>query len=273
MDFYEKYISEWFRDFRSFIKSEDSFFPKNTPEDEKTKMEIGSLYSYVSKIESTIPKHEKECIYETLNTIHELYSQKDYKKAQFYIVSLQLLLGMDIKLKKTLGYMISSDKNISEYIDIKKFFNIEEVDLNNDINHYLDYYKGYREDLFIDVDKFIDSEKDYFLEGLSVEEKTQSEYMSLCACYHEANIDELIYLSEDREKIEEIFRIIEKSIDQKKFKIAQCYIVSLQLVLNLDVRLRETLSFMIAHNQNIYDLIQLDSLKNDGDIKGKGRSR
>lgn len=110
---------------REFLRNEKNNFPANYGEKEKAESEYIRIQAYYydkNSNEAFYDSNQDFVIQDTFNSIQELIEQQEYILAQYYIVSLELLMGMEIKLNKIIGYMIMNNNQISEFVDKAKFF-------------------------------------------------------------------------------------------------------------------------------------------------------
>ena len=110
---------------KEFLKKEKNNFPPNYGDKEKTESEyirIQAYYHDKNSNESFYDSNQDLVIQDTLNSIQELIDQQEYILAQYYIVALELLMGMEIKLNKIIGYMIMNNNQLSEFVDKEKYF-------------------------------------------------------------------------------------------------------------------------------------------------------
>ena len=112
-------------DSKAFLNNEKGNFPVGYGEKEKTESEyirIQAYYHDKNVNESFYNSEQDVIIQDTLSSIQELIEQKEYIIAQYYIVSLELLMGIEIKLNKIIVNMIINNNQISEFADKEKYF-------------------------------------------------------------------------------------------------------------------------------------------------------
>ena len=112
-------------DSKAFLNNEKGNFPVGYGEKEKTESEyirIQAYYHDKNVNESFYNSNQDVIIQDTLSSIQELIEQKEYIIAQYYIVSLELLMGIEIKLNKIIVNMIINNNQISEFVDKEKYF-------------------------------------------------------------------------------------------------------------------------------------------------------
>lgn len=110
---------------QSFLAQEEHNFPAGYSEIEKTFSEFMSTHAYYhSKIvnEAYYDANQSDVIQTSLATIHALIESNETLIAQYYIVSLQLLMGMQVRLNKVIVNMIAYKNQISEFVDKEKYF-------------------------------------------------------------------------------------------------------------------------------------------------------
>lgn len=120
------------------------------------------------------------------------------------------------------------------------------------------YYDKYRQQLEENQELFIKDENKYFKEGITEEEKVKEEYMLLLKYYIDSGTNEITYLSNQREVIESTLKKIKFAIARKEYTLSQYYIVSLQLVLDIEIRFRGILANMILLNLSIKSFVNVD---------------
>ena len=112
----------------SFLSQESKNFPDNYKEEDKVKSEFIELHSYYhdkNSNEAFFNSNQSVVIQKALDEIKELILQKDYETAKYYIVSLQLLLGLEIKFNKIIYIMIQNSISVSDFIDEEQYFDKE----------------------------------------------------------------------------------------------------------------------------------------------------
>ncbi len=112
----------------SFLSQESKNFPDNYKEEDKVKSEFIGLHSYYhdkNSNEAFFNSNQSVVIQKALDEIKELILQKDYETAKYYIVSLQLLLGLEIKFNKIIYIMIQNSISVSDFIDEEQYFDKE----------------------------------------------------------------------------------------------------------------------------------------------------
>ena len=112
----------------SFLSQESKNFPDNYKEEDKVKSEFIGLHSYYhdkNSNEAFFNSNQGVVIQKVLDEIKELILQKDYETAKYYIVSLQLLLGLEIKFNKIIYIMIQNSISVSDFIDEEQYFDKE----------------------------------------------------------------------------------------------------------------------------------------------------
>lgn len=112
----------------SFLSQESKNFSDNYKEEDKVKSEFIGLHSYYhdkNSNEAFFNSNQSVVIQKALDEIKELILQKDYETAKYYIVSLQLLLGLEIKFNKIIYIMIQNSISVSDFIDEEQYFDKE----------------------------------------------------------------------------------------------------------------------------------------------------
>lgn len=111
----------------SFLSEESENFPSNYQEVDKVKSEFIGLHSYYhdkNSNEGFFDSNQDYVIQQALNEIQELIAQKDYDMSEYYIVSLQLLMGLEVKFNKVIYNMIKHSISVSNFVDKEKYFGI-----------------------------------------------------------------------------------------------------------------------------------------------------
>ena len=122
-----RFQSRILNDLNGFLSQESKNFPNNYKEEDKVKSEFMGLHSYYhdkNSNEGFFDSNQDFVIQETLSEIQELISQKDYETAEYYIVSLQLLMGLEVKFNKVIYNMIHYSILVSDFVDKEKYFGI-----------------------------------------------------------------------------------------------------------------------------------------------------
>ena len=66
----------------------------------------------------------RDDVIKAIDEIQELIIQKDYETAKYYIVSLQLLMGLEVKFNKVIYNMMQHSILVSDFVDKDKYFGI-----------------------------------------------------------------------------------------------------------------------------------------------------
>ena len=122
-----KYASVALANSEKFISLEYNNFPQNYTEEDKVKSEFIKIHSYYHDKninESYFDSNQDYVIQEALEEIKNLIYQKEYEIAEYYIVSLQLIIGMEIKFNKIIYNMIQNSMMISDFVDKEKYYGI-----------------------------------------------------------------------------------------------------------------------------------------------------
>ena len=109
---------------QAFLASEAKKFPSNYSEEDKVKSEFMSLHSYYhdkNSNEGYFDSNQDFVIQEALGEIQELIGQKDYNTAAYYIVSLQLLMGIEVRFSRIVYNMIQNSILVSDFVDKEKY--------------------------------------------------------------------------------------------------------------------------------------------------------
>ena len=109
---------------QAFLASESKKFPSNYSEEDKVKSEFMSLHSYYhdkNSNEGYFDSNQDFVIQEALGEIQELIGQKDYNTAAYYIVALQLLMGLEVRFSRIIYNMIQNSILVSDFVDKEKF--------------------------------------------------------------------------------------------------------------------------------------------------------
>ena len=111
-------------DSTNFLNSEIGNFPSYYGDKEKAESELIRIHAYYhdkNSNESYYDSNQDAVIQETLDSIQELIELEEYVVAQYYIVSLELLMGIEIKLNRIIVNMIINNNQISEFVDKEKY--------------------------------------------------------------------------------------------------------------------------------------------------------
>ena len=111
-----------------FLDCERRDFPQHFGDKEKIEAEfIRTQAFYHDKIinEAYYTSNQEQVIQDTLEVIQELIDKKEYITAEYYIVSLQLVIKMDVKLKKIIAGMILDNVQIRQFIDEEKYHRLD----------------------------------------------------------------------------------------------------------------------------------------------------
>ena len=112
---------------QAFLASESKKFPSNFSEEDKVKFEFLGLHSYYydkNSNEGYFDSNQDFVIQEALEEIQELIDQKDYNTAAYYIVSLQLLMGIEVRFSKIVYIMFQNSILVSDFVDKEKYIGI-----------------------------------------------------------------------------------------------------------------------------------------------------
>lgn len=108
-----------------FIKEEYKKFPQEYFIQDKLKSEYISLHAYFydkNSNEAFFDSNQADVILESLNEIKALLDDENYEYASYVLVSLQLVMGLDIKLNSVIYNMIYYNVQISDYVDVERYF-------------------------------------------------------------------------------------------------------------------------------------------------------
>lgn len=122
-----RFQNEIVNNHQAFLANESKKFPSNYSEADKVKSEFMSLHSYYhdkNSNEGYFDSNQDFVIQEALEEIHELIDQKDYNTASYYIVSLQLLMGLEVRFNRIIYNMIQNSILVSDFVDKEKYLGI-----------------------------------------------------------------------------------------------------------------------------------------------------
>ena len=115
---------------QEFLSRESKKFPSNYTEEDKVKSEYIGLQSYYfdkNSNESFFDPNQDYVIQQTLSEIKELIDQEDYDTASYFIVSLQILLDLDVRMNRVVYNMIQNSISISDFVDTGKYLGNEDT--------------------------------------------------------------------------------------------------------------------------------------------------
>ena len=117
-------IKEYFNSDYKLDLEERKYFDKYQTEKEKIEIEYARTIELIKKKADSgdFTNNQLEVIEETLHQIEELLIIDDLITSAKMLVSLQIVLKMKIKLEKVLFLMKSNKEEISDYIDLNKYF-------------------------------------------------------------------------------------------------------------------------------------------------------
>ena len=121
---------------KEFLEAEKDNF-RVTGEDNKTKSEYirtAAFFKDKESNESFYTSEQSTIILDTLDIVEDLINQEEYDVAQYILVSLQLVMGMDIKLNRIIVCMIRNNMKLPQFIDASAFEIQEENKMNNPSN-------------------------------------------------------------------------------------------------------------------------------------------
>ncbi len=294
-------IKNYFSNDEYKLDFQDSgYYPIDMDEKSKVRSEYISLLGfYHDKIinEAYFDSNQLGVIMYSLYKIKNYIDEDNIIEAALTIVSLQRLLKMDIRLEKVLLYMVAYDKSYEDYVDIYTFFGkkkeqedkkenirsnykqsrgihgyinniIQEEIINTDnINSLYEKYtnndlnNGYRLDL---------EERKYFDNNLREEDKILIEY--------QRTIDFIKKKATDGDFTNNQLQVIEDTLEQISdlyymndlIKSAES-LISLQVVLNMKIKLEKVLFLMDAKHEEVSDYLDIYKYYGNDYNNGKGK--
>ena len=109
---------------REYIIDETRRFPEHCSFEEKVKLEYMSIHGYVNdknSNEAFFDSNQSSVIEETLEEIRELIALEDYETAAYVLVSLQIVMGLEVKLTTIVYSMVQNKCNLQNYVDKDKY--------------------------------------------------------------------------------------------------------------------------------------------------------
>lgn len=130
-DYYREYKEDVYFNPDMFASRERYNFLEGMSIEQKVKSEYVGLSAYFHDRvinESYFTQEQNEVIESTLDRIKAFIEQKEYRAVEQLIVSLQLLLGLDVKFTRALSEMIVTQTDISLLVDARKFDDLTDND-------------------------------------------------------------------------------------------------------------------------------------------------
>ena len=109
---------------REYIIDETRRFPEHYRFQDKVKSEYMSIHGYVNdknSNEAFFDSNQSSVIEETLEEIRELIALEDYETAAYVLVSLQIVMGLEVKLTTIVYSMVQNKCNLQDYVDKDKY--------------------------------------------------------------------------------------------------------------------------------------------------------
>ncbi len=128
-----KYEKDVLNNPQEFISRELKKFPSNYSDKDKVKSEFMSIHSFYhdkNSNESFFDSNQNFVIQQALDEIQDLITQKDFDTAKYYIVSLQLLMGMEVKFSHIIYNMINYSILVSDFVDKEKYLGMDNINPN-----------------------------------------------------------------------------------------------------------------------------------------------
>ena len=129
-----RYKKEVLNNPEEFINREHNKFPLGYTDEDKVKSEyikIHTFYFDKSSNEAYFDSNQTYVIFETFNEIDDLIEQEEYEIAKYYIVSLELLIGIEVKFYKVLYEMIQNKMSISDFVDKERYLGTDDPYTND----------------------------------------------------------------------------------------------------------------------------------------------
>ena len=287
-----KYIKKYFKNNYTLDIEEEHLFPEGISEEEKLRMEIFRIKSfYHSKAinEMYYTKETENLILEKINIIEDNLKKHKLLDSAVLIFSLEQYLNIRSNIEKIALYMKAYNYNIEDVLgikinnDIKKIFednkskekNLDTIieDLINKkseiANNFLvlsneDFLKEYYSKLKLDI-----PERGYFDLDVSEEEKLFTE-IERTKKHIFNKIHKEIFNDKQISILEELIYDIEREAYDNNLLESASYLVSLQTVLGMKVKLESVYFYMKATNKELEDYVDYNVFYND---KGRGKSK
>lgn len=109
---------------REYILDETRRFPKHYRFEDKVKSEYMSIHGYVNdknSNEAFFDSNQSSVIEDTLEEIRELIALEDYETAAYVIVSLQIVMGLEVKLTTIVYSMVQNKCKLEDYVEKDKY--------------------------------------------------------------------------------------------------------------------------------------------------------
>lgn len=298
-----KYINDYFKSNYTLDIEEEHLFPEGISEEEKLKMELVRLQGfYHDKVinEVFFTKEQERIILSTFNKIEESLKKHNLLDTAVLIFSLEQYLNCRSRIEKTVLYMKSRQYTIEEvlgiehkkeiiaekipevmddYKEIDKYYNIHSFVtkvLNKDKDLAEDYYKSkntieFERELFDNNDYSLSTKRNSSFDTLQEKEKI---YIELRRTVKNIDKKEKQYTENQYTIIEEALYNAYYFLENDDLLSSAAYLVSLQTVLNMQVKLDLVYLYMESKGYNIKDFIDVQEfLKEDDKEKGRGRKK
>lgn len=131
-----RFQNEVLNNSQEFLSRENKKFPPNYSEEDKVKLEFISIHAYYNDKNSNegyFDSNQDFVIQQTLDEIQTLIIQKEYDTAQYYIVSLQLLMGLEVRLNRIVYNMIKNGILVSDFVDKEKYLGVIDPNTNRKV--------------------------------------------------------------------------------------------------------------------------------------------
>ena len=109
---------------REYIIDETRRFPEYYRFQDKVESEYISVHGYVNdknSNEAFFDSNQSSVIEDTLEEIRELIALEDYETAAYILVSLQIVMGLEVKLTTIVYSMVQNKCNLQDYVDKAKY--------------------------------------------------------------------------------------------------------------------------------------------------------
>ena len=107
-----------------YIQEETRRFPEHYRFQDKVESEYISVHGYVNdknSNEAFFDSNQLVVIEEALEELRYLIALEDYETAAYILVSLQIVMGLEVKLTSIVYSMVQNKCNLQDYVDKAKY--------------------------------------------------------------------------------------------------------------------------------------------------------
>lgn len=107
-----------------YILEETKRFPEHYRFQDKVESEYMSIHGFVNdknSNEAFFDSNQLSVIEETLEELRYLIALEDYETAAYILVSLQIVMGLEVKLTTIVYSMVQNKCNLQDYVDKDKY--------------------------------------------------------------------------------------------------------------------------------------------------------